>query len=80
MSHCRSPQWNGPTSEVGKKNLELDAHVKRELGLAETRRMLRETLEWPTKYAAIFAQSPLRLRSGYVINSFSKITVLNPRL
>ena len=33
--------------------------------------MLRETLEWPTKYAAIFAQSPLRLRSGYVINSSS---------
>jgi|SRR5712671_5671312 len=29
--------------------------------------MLRETLEWPTKYAAIFAQSPLRLRSGYVV-------------
>ena len=33
--------------------------------------MLRETLEWPTKYAAIFAQSPLRLRSGYVVNSSS---------
>jgi hypothetical protein len=40
--------------------------VNRALGLAETRRVLRETLEWPTKYAAIFAQSPLRLRSGYV--------------
>jgi hypothetical protein len=34
-------------------------------GLSETRRVLRETLEWPTKYAAIFKQSPLRLRSGY---------------
>ncbi|SRR6266436_2441486 len=42
--------------------------VDRTLGLAETRRTLRETLEWPTKYAAIFAQSPLRLRSGYVNN------------
>ncbi|KNZ73942.1 Peroxisome biosynthesis protein PAS1 [Termitomyces sp. J132] len=33
-------------------------------GLHETRRILRETLEWPTKYGPIFAQSPLRLRSG----------------
>jgi peroxin-1 len=33
-------------------------------GLQETRRVLRETLEWPTKYSAIFASSPLRLRSG----------------
>lgn len=35
-------------------------------GLQDTRRVLRETLEWPTKYSAIFASSPLRLRSGYV--------------
>jgi peroxin-1 len=35
-------------------------------GLHETRRVLRETLEWPTKYGPIFAQSPIRLRSGYV--------------
>lgn len=34
-------------------------------GLYETRRILRETLEWPTKYGPIFAQSPLRLRSGW---------------
>lgn len=33
-------------------------------GLHETRRILRETLEWPTKYGAIFASCPLRLRSG----------------
>ena len=33
-------------------------------GLQETRKVLRETLEWPTKYGAIFASSPLRLRSG----------------
>ncbi|KAI0053237.1 AAA-domain-containing protein [Auriscalpium vulgare] len=39
-------------------------------GLAETRRVLRETLEWPTKYAAIFAQSPLRLRSGLLLYGF----------
>lgn len=33
-------------------------------GLNETRRTLLETLEWPTKYAAVFSQCPLRLRSG----------------
>ena len=33
-------------------------------GLGDTKRILRETLEWPTKYGPIFAQSPLRLRSG----------------
>jgi peroxin-1 len=36
------------------------------LGLHNTRRILRETLEWPTKYGAIFASCPLRLRSGSV--------------
>lgn len=34
-------------------------------GLHETCRVLRETLEWPTKYGAIFAKCPIRLRSGY---------------
>src|SRR5262245_46798369 len=35
-------------------------------GLHQVKRTLRETLEWPTKYGPIFAQAPLRLRSGYV--------------
>ncbi|KAK9899327.1 AAA-domain-containing protein [Cystobasidium minutum MCA 4210] len=39
-------------------------------GLQETRRVLRETLEWPTKYGAIFASSPLRLRSGLLLYGF----------
>ncbi|KAF8971068.1 P-loop containing nucleoside triphosphate hydrolase protein [Flammula alnicola] len=39
-------------------------------GLHETRRMLRETLEWPTKYGPIFKQSPLRLRSGLLLYGF----------
>ncbi|VDC01539.1 unnamed protein product [Peniophora sp. CBMAI 1063] len=39
-------------------------------GLTETRRVLRETLEWPTKYAAIFKQSPLRLRSGLLLYGY----------
>ncbi|KAG9019479.1 Peroxisome biosynthesis protein pex1 [Tulasnella sp. 427] len=39
-------------------------------GLHETRRVLRETLEWPTKYSAIFAKCPLRLRSGLLLYGF----------
>ena len=39
-------------------------------GLRETRQTLRETLEWPTKYAAIFASCPLRLRSGLLLYGF----------
>ncbi|KAJ7076895.1 P-loop containing nucleoside triphosphate hydrolase protein [Mycena belliarum] len=39
-------------------------------GLHDTRRVLRETLEWPTKYGPIFAQSPLRLRSGLLLYGF----------
>ncbi|ORY80196.1 P-loop containing nucleoside triphosphate hydrolase protein [Leucosporidium creatinivorum] len=39
-------------------------------GLHETRRILRETLEWPTKYGAIFASCPLRLRSGLLLYGF----------
>ncbi|KAG8912248.1 Peroxisome biosynthesis protein pex1, partial [Tulasnella sp. 408] len=39
-------------------------------GLHETRRTLRETLEWPTKYSAIFAKCPLRLRSGLLLYGF----------
>lgn len=39
-------------------------------GLTETRHVLRETLEWPTKYAQIFANCPLRLRSGLLLYGF----------
>ncbi|KAK2467867.1 hypothetical protein APHAL10511_000162 [Amanita phalloides] len=39
-------------------------------GLHEARRVLRETLEWPTKYGPIFAQSPLRLRSGLLLYGY----------
>ncbi|KAH6914246.1 peroxisome biogenesis factor 1 [Coprinopsis sp. MPI-PUGE-AT-0042] len=39
-------------------------------GLFETKRVLRETLEWPTKYGPIFAQSPLRLRSGLLLYGY----------
>ncbi|QPG74277.1 hypothetical protein FOA43_001602 [Brettanomyces nanus] len=36
-------------------------------GLKDVKRVLLETLEWPTKYAPIFAQCPLRLRSGILL-------------
>ncbi|TDL24400.1 AAA-domain-containing protein [Rickenella mellea] len=39
-------------------------------GLKETKEVLRETLEWPTKYAAIFAKCPLRLRSGLMLYGY----------
>ncbi|KAK8138511.1 Peroxisome biosynthesis protein PAS1 [Apiospora sp. TS-2023a] len=39
-------------------------------GLRETRRVLLETLQYPTKYAPIFAQCPLRLRSGLLLYGF----------
>jgi peroxin-1 len=39
-------------------------------GLHDARQILRETLEWPTKYARIFANCPLRLRSGLLLYGY----------
>lgn len=39
-------------------------------GLQETRRVLRETLEFPSRYAQIFASCPLRLRSGLLLYGY----------
>lgn len=39
-------------------------------GLVETRRVLRETLEFPSRYAQIFASCPLRLRSGLLLYGY----------
>ncbi|KAF7730872.1 Peroxisome biosynthesis protein pex1 [Apophysomyces ossiformis] len=39
-------------------------------GLNETRKALLETLEWPTKYVAVFSQCPLRLRSGLLLYGY----------
>jgi len=39
-------------------------------GLRETRQVLLETLQYPTKYAPIFAQCPLRLRSGLLLYGY----------
>ncbi|KAH7328751.1 P-loop containing nucleoside triphosphate hydrolase protein [Stachybotrys elegans] len=39
-------------------------------GLQDTRRVLLETLQYPTKYAPIFARCPLRLRSGLLLYGY----------
>lgn len=39
-------------------------------GLKEAKNMMLETLEWPTKYAPIFANCPLRLRSGILLYGY----------
>ncbi|KAJ2006665.1 Peroxisome biosynthesis protein pex1 [Coemansia thaxteri] len=39
-------------------------------GLRDARRLLRETLELPARYGAVFASSPLRLRSGVLLYGF----------
>ncbi|KAI9842010.1 MAG: Peroxisome biosynthesis protein pex1 [Thelocarpon superellum] len=39
-------------------------------GLRETRQILLETLQYPTTYAPIFAQCPLRLRSGLLLYGY----------
>ena len=39
-------------------------------GLHETRKILLETLQYPTLYAPIFAQCPLRLRSGLLLYGY----------
>ncbi|KAL7792903.1 P-loop containing nucleoside triphosphate hydrolase protein [Trichoderma ceciliae] len=39
-------------------------------GLQETRQILLETLQYPTKYAPIFSQCPLRLRSGLLLYGY----------
>jgi peroxin-1 len=39
-------------------------------GLQSTRQILLETLQYPTTYAPIFAQCPLRLRSGLLLYGF----------
>ncbi|SCV00169.1 LAMI_0G03334g1_1 [Lachancea mirantina] len=39
-------------------------------GLRGVKDILLETLEWPTKYAPIFAKCPLRLRSGILLYGY----------
>lgn len=39
-------------------------------GLEEAKNVLLETLEWPTRYAPIFQNCPLRLRSGILLYGY----------
>lgn len=39
-------------------------------GLKNVKRVVLETLEWPTKYAPVFANCPLRLRSGLLFYGY----------
>ncbi|KAL9538989.1 hypothetical protein MBANPS3_010537 [Mucor bainieri] len=59
-----------PTSLRGVKLQSSGVHWSDIGGLNETRKALLETLEWPTKYAAVFAQCPLRLRSGLLLYGY----------
>ncbi|ORY27869.1 P-loop containing nucleoside triphosphate hydrolase protein [Naematelia encephala] len=59
-----------PTSLRGVSLQKSDVQWRDIGGLREPKRVLRETLEWPTKYAQIFAASPLRLRSGILLYGY----------
>ncbi|TIB39726.1 hypothetical protein E3P86_00998 [Wallemia ichthyophaga] len=39
-------------------------------GMRHVKGMIRETLEWPTKYALLFDRSPLRLRAGLLLYGY----------
>ena len=39
-------------------------------GMHEAKEIILQTLKWPTKYARIFASSPLRLRSGILLYGY----------
>lgn len=59
-----------PSNLRGVKLLKAGASWKDIGGLTEAKRILLETLEWPTKYAPIFASCPLRLRSGILLYGY----------
>lgn len=59
-----------PASLRGVKLQKSNVSWKEIGGLRETKRILLETLEWPTRYAPIFAKSPLRLRSGLLLYGY----------
>lgn len=59
-----------PASLRGIKLQKSDVQWRDIGGLEETRQILLETLEWPTRYAPIFANCPLRLRSGLLLYGY----------
>lgn len=61
-----------PTSLRGVKLQKKDAGAKWSDigGMLEPKQILIETLEWPTKFAPIFENCPLRLRSGILLYGY----------
>lgn len=59
-----------PSSLRGVKLQKSNVFWKEIGGLKETKRVLLETLEWPTRYAPIFSKCPLRLRSGLLLYGY----------
>lgn len=55
---------------VAPLNTIIEIKINIIVGLTETRKILLETLEWPTRYAPIFANCPLRLRSGLLLYGY----------
>ncbi len=59
-----------PSSLRGVKLQKADVSWTDIGGLGEVKSVLLETLEWPTKYAPIFANCSLRLRSGILLYGY----------
>ena len=59
-----------PTSLRGVKLQKSTTNWEDIGGLIEVKRILLETLEWPTKYAPIFEKCSLRLRSGILLYGY----------
>lgn len=59
-----------PSSLRGVKLQKSSVSWKEIGGLKETKKVLLETLEWPTRYAPIFSKCPLRLRSGLLLYGY----------
>lgn len=59
-----------PTSLRGVKLQKATTNWSDIGGLLEVKRILLETLEWPTKYAPIFEKCTLRLRSGILLYGY----------
>jgi peroxin-1 len=59
-----------PTSLVGAKTQE-SPHVWESIGgMNDTKSVLLQTLQWPTLYPELFANSPIRLRSGILLYGY----------
>ena len=60
-----------PCAMQGVKFFKMETEWADVGGLRDAKKMVLETLAWPSKYAPIFAQCPLRLRSGILLYGYS---------